>query len=81
MWCPPRCDNDSSVGGDGSGHSSHGSTGSNHNSGGGNVKSCAINKIDLEYKFSIWWLNGMLDQLCGATIISEISLSSGYHHI
>jgi len=45
------------------------------------IDSHAINKIMVKYRFSISYLDDMLDMMAGATIFSKIDLKSGSHQV
>jgi hypothetical protein len=45
------------------------------------VDSCAINKINIHYKFLMPHMYDLLDKISGATIFSNIDLWSKYHEI
>lgn len=45
------------------------------------VNSRSMSKINERYRFHIPWLDGLLDQLSGATFFTNLDLKNGFHHI
>lgn len=45
------------------------------------VNSRSMSKINERYRFHIPWLDGLLDQLSGATFFTNLDLKNGFHQI